>query len=55
MEERLGISLVRTQKGGRNGGGAELTPEAEDFLLKYKKMEEGIREIVDRKFKDIFG
>ncbi|MDO8747411.1 MAG: LysR family transcriptional regulator, partial [Thermodesulfovibrionales bacterium] len=55
MEERLGVSLVERQAGGKNGGGAVLTKEAREFLRKYEMMEEGIREAVDKKFKTIFG
>lgn len=54
MEERLGIKLVERQAGGRNGGGAVLTKDAREFLNKYEQMEEGIRETVDEKFKQIF-
>lgn len=55
MEERLGIRLVERQAGGRNGGGASLTEEARKFIEKYEIMEEGIREIVDERFREIFG
>lgn len=54
MEERLGIKLVTRQAGGRNGGGAALTEEAREFLRKYEALENGIREIVDARFSDIF-
>ncbi len=55
MEERLGIKLIERQVGGKNGGGATLTKEAKEFLRKYELMEEGIREIVDERFRKIFG
>ena len=55
MEERLGIKLVERQTGGKDGGGAILTEEARSFLLKYELMEEGIREMVDQRFRGIFG
>lgn len=55
MEERLGIKLVERKAGGRNGGGATLTKEAREFLKKYEMMEEGIRDIVDKRFEEIFG
>jgi molybdate transport system regulatory protein len=55
MEERLGIRLVERQKGGRNGGGASLTDDARAFLGKYEKLEEGIRDMVDKRFRRIFG
>lgn len=54
MEERLGITLVERQAGGRNGGGAVLTKEARRFLKKFEAMEDGIREIVDERFRKIF-
>jgi len=54
MEERLGIKLIERQTGGRNGGGAVLTKDAREFLKKYEQMEEGIREMVDERFKNIF-
>lgn len=54
MEERLGIKLVERQTGGKNGGGALLTAEARDFLEKYRSLEEGINEFVDKRFKTFF-
>ena len=54
MEERLGIKLVERQAGGKNGGGAILTKEAREFIKKYEMMEEGIREMVDERFSEIF-
>lgn len=54
MEERLGIKLVERYAGGKNGGGAALTDDARKFLKQYKLMEDGIREIVDKRFKKIF-
>jgi molybdate transport system regulatory protein len=55
MEERLGIKLIERQTGGKDGGGAILTTEAKEFLKRYELMEEGIREMVDQKFRGIFG
>lgn len=55
MEERLGISLVERKAGGKSGGGAVLTNKAKDFLKKYELLEDGINEIIDRKFSKIFG
>lgn len=55
MEERLGLKLVERQAGGKNGGGASLTNEARQFLGKYELMEQGIREIVDERFRQVFG
>ncbi len=55
MEERLGVRLVERQTGGKNGGGAVLTGAAREFLRKFEDMEDGLREVVDNKFKEIFG
>lgn len=55
MEERLKIKLVERHAGGKNGGGAKLTQDAKDFLNKYIELEEGMREIIDKRFNDVFG
>lgn len=55
MEERLGVQLVERQAGGKNGGGARLTPETRQFLIKYEALEKGVQELVDEKFKQAFG
>jgi len=55
MEKRLGIALVERRAGGRNGGGAVLTGEARKFLGKFEVLENGLREFVDKRFKDLFG
>jgi molybdate transport system regulatory protein len=55
MEKRLGLKLVDRQAGGKNGGGAALTKDARVFLMKYEQMEQGIREIVDERFRQVFG
>jgi formylmethanofuran dehydrogenase subunit E len=55
MEERLGIRLVARRTGGKNGGGATLTHEAVEFLERYEQMEKGVREIVDERFRKVFG
>ena len=54
MEEQLGLSLVEKQTGGPGGGGARLTPEARELLSKYFRLDQGIKEEVDRRFQEIF-
>lgn len=54
MEERLGIRLVERHAGGRNGGGARLTDDARDFLKRYEMLEEGVRDLVDKRFREVF-
>ncbi len=55
MEERLGMKLIERRTGGKDGGGAVLTDAAREFLERYALMEHGIREIVDEKFRGVFG
>ncbi len=55
MEERLGIRLVERKAGGRHGGGAVLTEEARDFLRKYAALCRGVNDMLDRRFRKVFG
>jgi molybdate transport system regulatory protein len=54
MEKRGGIKLVETQVGGREGGGAKLTPSGKDFLKRYLAFREGLDEYIGEKFKKAF-
>ncbi len=54
MEEQLGIPLVIKQTGGMGGGGARLTPQARDLLSKYDLLTQGMEELVNGKFREIF-
>ena len=42
MEERLGMSLVETTIGGRGGGGARLTPQAQRLIEHVRTMFDAI-------------
>ena len=54
MEKRGGIKLVVTQIGGREGGGAKLTPQGKDFLRRYTAFREGLDEYIEKKFRQAF-
>jgi molybdate transport system regulatory protein len=54
MEKRGGIKLVETQIGGREGGGAKLTPAGKDFLRRYSAFREGLDEYIEGKFRKAF-
>ena len=54
MESRLGKVLVLRQAGGKNGGGASLTDDARNLLEKYRRLESGINEMLDKKFAEVF-
>lgn len=55
MEQRLGTKLVERKAGGPHGGGAWLTEEAKEFMRKYELLEEGLNEMLDKKFLEVFG
>ncbi len=54
MEERLGVRLIVTQSGGVGGGGAELTPQAKEYIRQYRKFRAGLKEMVERRFREAF-
>lgn len=53
-ETRLGFKLVDTQTGGSGGGGSNLTPEALDYIERFKKFTAGLDELISEKFKKHF-
>jgi molybdate transport system regulatory protein len=53
-EKRSGIKFLETQVGGRDGGGARLTPQGKDFLERYSKFREGLDDYIEAKFKKAF-
>jgi molybdate transport repressor ModE-like protein len=55
MEQRLGTTLVKRSAGGLHGGGALLTKEAKEFLRKYEFLEDGVNEMLDKKFIEVLG
>jgi molybdate transport system regulatory protein len=54
MEEQLGLPLVVKLTGGTGGGGARLTAEARDLLIKYDLLIAGIQEQINERFRGIF-
>ena len=53
-EEELSLKLVRSATGGRNGGGAELTPEGESLLEAFTAYEQELKETANRLFPQYF-
>lgn len=53
-ERRLGVKLLVRQVGGQAGGGARLTPEAEEILRRYREfyqdVEKNVNELYTRHF-----
>jgi molybdate transport system regulatory protein len=54
MEKQLGLPLVVKLTGGTGGGGARLTAEARDLLIKYRRLIAGIQEQINERFRGIF-
>lgn len=54
-EDALGFALLATQTGGKNGGGASLTPEAQAFLEKYDAFCQKIIAAADGLYAQYFG
>ena len=53
-EEGLGFPLLVSTTGGRNGGGATLTPEARELLEVYERYCVRLREAADTLFREEF-
>jgi len=54
MEKRLRVTLVDTAIGGSGGGGAELTPLAEDLIRRFEAFSEGLDEEIDARYDAAF-
>ena len=54
-EEALGVKLLCSQTGGKNGGGASLTEEAHDMLARFDSFMKELRLAADAAFKKNFG
>jgi molybdate transport system regulatory protein len=54
IEKHSRAKFVETQVGGRNGGGATLTPKGKDFLHRYLVFSNGLDDYIDKKFKRAF-
>ena len=55
IEKRLGTPLLIIKKGGKHGGGAILTSYAKDLIKKFEKLENQVKNFVDKKYKDLFS
>lgn len=54
-EEVFGCKLLNSTTGGRNGGGASLTPQAEQLLSAYNAYVADLKAYADEKFEEAFG
>ncbi len=54
IENRAGFKVVETQVGGKDGGGARLTPKGKEFLDQYDSFRRGLEKAIESKFKKTF-
>jgi molybdate transport system regulatory protein len=54
MEEHLGVKLLETRTGGLHGGGAQLSPAAEDYLNKMDEFYAVLTPLVESTYQRIF-
>jgi len=55
IEKHSRAKFVETQVGGRDGGGARLTPEGKSFLTQYEAFSKGLDELIEKKFRKAFS
>ncbi len=51
IEQRAGFKIVETKLGGKEGGGAQLTPRGKTFVDKMGSLLEDFQAIVEKRFK----
>lgn len=54
-EQVFGCKMLSSTIGGKNGGGATLTPEAEALLNRYLEMQADIQKYAQQRFQQAFG
>lgn len=54
MEQGLGVRLAESTVGGVGGGGTRLTPTAHEYLRKFHQFTNGLTELVEQRFEEIF-
>ena len=54
-EEVFGCKMLDSTTGGRNGGGASLTPEAERLLAAYRAYQADVERCSRERFEEAFG
>src|SRR4030042_2235266 len=51
IEQRAGFKIVETKLGGKDGGGAQLTPKGKAFVEKMGSLLKDLQSIVEKRFK----
>ena len=54
-ESEVGFRLLESESGGADGGGSRLTAEALELCRRFRRVSNGIQELVSRRFAAEFG
>ncbi|OGP73056.1 MAG: hypothetical protein A2V86_17210 [Deltaproteobacteria bacterium RBG_16_49_23] len=54
IEQRAGFKMVETKLGGKDGGGARLTPKGKAFIEMADSLLEDLQAIVEKRFRQKF-
>jgi len=55
VENQLGVPLLETQSGGTGGGGSVLTPQAQELIRRFRRVSQGVSELVSMRFESEFA
>ena len=55
IEKRAGFKIVDTKLGGKEGGGARLTPKGKAFVVRVDSLLSDLRNAVEKRFKQKSG
>ncbi|MBD1400129.1 LysR family transcriptional regulator [Pelovirga terrestris] len=53
--EKHGIPLVERERGGSGGGRSVITPQARELLKNFDEVQEGLHQMIDDKFDQVFN
>jgi len=53
-EERLGKLLLLKERGGKSGGGAQLTEYAKELIRNFDQLQKEVRKFTDKRYKELF-
>ena len=54
MENRLGLKLVETHVGGRTGGGATVTPIAQEYIQRFDQLSREAQQFLHGRYQALF-
>ncbi len=54
LEKCWGFSLLVTESGGASGGGSRLTTEAQQLVIRFRRLTTDIQQIVEKRYQEEF-